>query len=145
QKGSRLGAAVGQQVAIALEHNAGMHLLNFRIAEESDVAGFGAADGGLAPGHDEFPARSEAAFDPQPRFLENDLGETDQKADAQAEDHQTNCQRAARQQVAIGQFKENAAHQAADDAADYTIDDLPCRRSGGLSGGQGSEQIVNAD
>src|SRR5262249_4964946 len=39
----------------------------------------------------------------------------------------------------------NAAHQSADDPTDYTIDDLSCRRSGGMSGGQGLEQIVNAD
>ena len=61
-----------------------MDLLDHGVAEQADVAALGPADGDGLLREDLFAPRPKAGLDLQPRLLEDDLGESDEQADAHA-------------------------------------------------------------
>src|SRR5262249_4519639 len=130
---SGLRAAVGEQILIAGQNDAGVDPFDARIAEKTDIARLGPANGGFALGNDQLAAGAEPGFDSQPRLLQNYLRQADQQADTQPQDDKPDAQRAGRQQVGVGYLKQTPANEAAQHAADHTIDNLADRRPNGLS------------
>src|SRR5262249_20179031 len=105
------------------------------VAEQSDVAGLGAADGRFRFRQDQLAARALAGFHLDPRFLENYLRQADQQAYASAQNDET--QRAgtpqlgvfalASKQVGPGAFKQlvqHAAQHAAGSTANQAVQEL---------------------
>src|SRR5262245_16134207 len=104
-----------------------MHFFDTRIAKQADVAGFCAAYCCIGLQQHQLSSRTETGFDAQPSFFQNYLGQADQETNAQTEYDKTDGQRAFGQQFLIRECEEDAAYQAADDSANYTVDDLSCR------------------
>ena len=74
-----------QIIAAAVLDDVGVRLLDAGVAEQGDVAPFGAADRRLVLLQQHLAARSEAGFDLDPRFLQDNLRQADEQADAGAD------------------------------------------------------------
>src|SRR5208283_1953193 len=81
-KGAAGSADVHQDITVAPQDDPGMCFFDSHIAEQGDIDTLCTADAGFGFGKDHFPAGLEALFDADPGFLEQDLGQPDQQANA---------------------------------------------------------------